>query len=363
MSNQPQSANDGDFTALPPSRAPIGEAVQREEPGQPAPLPTSLVAEPRPLDLRRKPTVSEQLTLWLLAALILTAVAIGSWFTGGNEYWMFGTALGVLILIVLGLVSLRHASTLTRRSYFTYGFLLVCCGVWFGIGYFWPQTTIKVNGGLAHDMEREPTTPFRVRYGGKVMVERERSQECAFSFRGRFDPKQLQIESLSPEGWIQRTFSDYSDSVRLEDIPVTWIYVDNRKHEESVLACGEVHFVIPADDKEIHRVPELKRLLKCPVTLDGQKVGNLTDKNILVDTRGTRSYTERTVVYGGPLEILMNKPEIGAGSSSFRRKHVHELDDKIDYFLEPAPKEIKVPAFGGIAIGTEKRTELLEDEP
>jgi hypothetical protein len=362
MSNQPLLPDDGDFTALPPSPAPIDEGIQREEPEQPAQLPTSLVAEPPPLDFRRKPTLWERSRPWLLAVLILPAMALGSWRAGGTDVWAFGTALCVLSLIILGLVALRHLGTLTRRSYITYGYLMICCGTWFGIGYYWPLTTIQVNGGLDHSMERGPTTPLRVRYDGQTMVELERCQVCAFSFRGRFEPKLLQIESLGPQGWIRRPFDDYSDRVSLKDIPVTWIYVDNRKNGSTVLACGEVSFDIPAEGKEIYRVPGLEVIKGYPVLLDGQQVGFLTDKNILIDTRGKRSYTERTVIYGGPLEIMMNKPEIDPGSSSFRKKRLHQLDDKIDYFLEPAPKEIKVQAFGGIAIGTEKRTELLEDD-
>ena len=216
-------------------------------------------------------------------------MANGSWIAGGNDVWAFGTALGVLILIVLGLVALKNLGSLPRRSYFTFGYLLLCCGVWFGIGYCWPQTTIQVNGGFSHTMEREPTTPLRVRYDGKTTVELDRTQECAFSFRGQFDPKRLQIESLSPEGWIRRKFDDYSDHVSLEEIPVTWIYVDNRKNGPTVLACGEVSFDVPAEGREIYRVPELRRLMSVPVLLDGQKVGILADKNILVDTLGTRS--------------------------------------------------------------------------
>ena len=363
MSNQPSPANGDDFTALPPSPAPIDEGVQREEPERPAPVPTSLLAEPRPLDLRRQPTHWERAGLWFLAGIILPAAALGSWFAGGNDIWRIGTALSVLILIILGLVALRHLGSLTRSNSVTFGFLLICGGVWFGIGHFWPLTTIQVKAGLGTKWEPRGHNAVAVRYDGTTMVELDRAQECAFSFRGRFDPKRLQIESLSPEGWIPRKFSDYSDSVSLEDIPVIWIYVDNRKHDPVVLSCGEVSFTIPEETQEIYRVPEFKRLLSCPVLLDGQKAGKLTDKNILVDTLGTHSYTLSTVVYGGALDMLLNKPAAGGDSVSLQKQHVHELPGTIDFFLEEAPKEIKVPTFGGIVLGPEKRTELLADDP
>jgi hypothetical protein len=357
MTDPDRPPGEGDFLAGPPPRSEIDERLQSDAPTEEGQLP--FAGGPRDIDVRKKLGPRGKLLLGLLPV----ALAAGGWFLGGGVAWML-IALGSAGL--LGLIALRYLPSidfLGRRHFLTFGYLVLCWAAWVGVGYFLPLTTVKVRGDLIHGMKKEPDCPLRVSYGGAVLADLERGRECKIQFRGRFNRDRLTIQTLGPEGWIERSFRDYGNEVALEEIPTVSLYVDNRKHGAVELGCGQLRWAIAADKHQALRVPAG---VPCSLTLDGKEVGVLEGKeNALVDTRGTRSYRLRKIVYGGIINRLARPgPDLLANwPITLEGKHVHSLPAAIDYFLEPAPKEIKVTTLGGLPTGRESRWELLEREP
>jgi hypothetical protein len=182
-----------------------------------------------------------------------------------------------------------------------------------------------------------------VSYRGTVQVERACLQECSFEFRGKLQQKQLEIESLSPEGWIKRSFVFYKSKLYLKPVPLTRIYVDNRGNSEVTLACGQWHCDVPAGSHQCIKIPTAPRDSCRTLTINSNEVGILTAENVLVDTLGTRSYRFQTVVYCTnpyPFARALRPPD--GLETCFHDNYIHKLPSEIDYFLEPAPHTIRL---------------------
>jgi len=316
------------------------------------------------IDVRKKLTRSQKL-IYAAIPVVLAGVSL---ILGGNQAWMLLAALGALGIILLAVSGLRVVAQrdLSLRDFLVLGYLLVCWGAWTAVGYFLPVTTVHVKGDLLDKMADEPSCPLRVSYAGQVRVELDRCRECSFQFRGRFQREQLKIEMLSTVGWIKRKFGGYGDEVRLEKIPTTRLYIDNRGNGEVKLVCGQLSLDIAADSKECVKIPALAERDFCFLKLNGKQVGAIEGENVLVDTLGTRSYRLREIVYGhdwGMPLVPGGRDLRRALGSVFRQAHVHKLSEKLDYFLEPSPEKIEVTTFGGFSLGQHVRSELSEMEP
>lgn len=292
---------------------------------------------------------------------VLAAV---SWLLGGNNVWAWTAAVSGVLLLLWGVASLEvlRDRDFQLRDFLLAGFVVLCWGAWAAVGYHFPLTAVRLKDD---DGDDEPVGPVRLSYDGEMRFEGERRQG-AFEIRGRLDPARLKVESLAPTGWVARTFRVYGDEVTLAKAPTTTLYFDNRDHKEARLVCGQLGVTVAANKKERLRVPALAPGAACPLVLDGKEVGTLGEKDVLVDALGTRSYRWRTVTYGGALEQLMAlNPQGGVvpprdDFELFRAGHVHELRGKVDFFLVPAPREIKVQTFGPDIGGRTVRTELIE---
>jgi hypothetical protein len=290
------------------------------------------------------------------------ALAAVSWTLGGNNVWAWTAGVSGVLLLLWGVASLEvlRDRDFQLRDFLVTGFVVLCWGAWAAVGYYFPLTAVRLKDGD----EEEPVGPVRLSYDGEVRFEGERRQ-IAFEIRGRLDPARLKIESLAPTGWAARTFRASSDEVTLEKLPTTIIYFDNRDHKVARLVCGQLSVTVAANTKERVRVPALAPGTACPLLLDGKEIGTLGEKDVFVDAFGTRSYRWRTITYGGPLEQVMALNPQGVvpprdDFELFRAGHVHELRGKVDFFLEPAPNEIKVRTIGPTIGGRETRTELVE---
>jgi hypothetical protein len=315
------------------------------------------------------------LGLGLLAASVLVALAVASWFLGGNGVWGLSATAAALLLIALAIATVKIPSAPRPRYCLLLGYLFVCWGVWTAVGIFWPVTTVEVKGDRTDRMKNEPACPLRVSYAGQVRLEFDRPQECSFQFRGRFRADQLKIESLMPSGWVRRSFTEYGDSVcYLNKIPMARLYVDNRNNAGVTLACGKLGYRVAANSQKRLSIPALPRGGQCPVTINGKVVGVLQGDDVLVDTPGTRSYRLRTVVYtsgfswrhrlpGKEREVPPLRDLLPPEDRVFHRGHVHVLPGEIDYFLEPHPGQITVRTFIGLREEWHTRQELCETEP
>jgi hypothetical protein len=350
----------GDFQADPPPGPDADDRLQKDAP-PPEPEGRLSFAGPGGIDIRKKLGPRGK----LLLALFPVALAVGAWFLAGGVVWVL-TALGAAgLLLLIAIRYLPSIDFLRLHQYLKFAYLVLCWCVWAGVGYFLPLSTVKVEAALGSGWEKEPDCPMRIVYGRQVDVELDRSQEYTIEFRGRFDPGSLKIYTLTPTGWLRRSVEDYSSSVRLNPIPLARLYVDNRKHGAVGVGCGQMRFPVAAGKHQRLRIAAPPASSRCPVTLDGKEVGTLAaEEDLLLDTLGTRSYRLRKIVYGGVLEMLAGQePGLFPQVEVFRGGHVHKLGVAVDYFLEDAPKEIKVPSFGGLAVGKHTRYELTAIEP
>lgn len=291
------------------------------------------------------------------------ALAVAAWFVGGGTAWEWITGVTGLLLLAVIVTNLEAVSSrdLYPREFFLGGFFLVCWLLWAAVGFFFPVTTVCVKYRAPED---DLPFPLRVSYKGEVRFEGQQGREQAFQIRGRLRSSQLQVETLSPLGWTQRSFANEDGTVWLGTIPTTTIYLDNLDHKETQLGCGKLTLTGAASRKQTFRIPALPPRSRCPLTLDGKEIGALDDRNVLVDVLGTRSYRLRTVSYGDAVtRFAARLPQPNAEPQDdtvhFRTSYLHTLPGKIDYFLEPSPKDIQVRTIGPVATGTETRTELL----
>jgi hypothetical protein len=357
VSDPNRPSREGDFQAGPPHPEP-DERLQNEAP---APEPEDRPIATRDLDVRKKLGPRGK----LLVGLFPVALAVAAWFLAGGLVWVLGTLLSAGMLLLVAIRHLPNIDFLRRHQLLKFGYLVLCWCIWAGIGYFLPLTTVKVEADLGSGWEKEPDSPMRIVYGWQVDREVEHPHAPIIEFRGRFDPKSLKISTQTPTGWAERSFSDYSISVGLKPIPLARLYVDNRKHAAVEVGCGQLTFPIAAGSHQCLRIAVPPGGSHCPVTIDGKEVATLAgEENLLLDTLGSRSYRLRKIVYGGILEMLAGQqPALFPSGDVFRGGHAHKLGAAVDYFLEDAPKEIKVPALGGIAVGTHTRYELTQIGP
>jgi hypothetical protein len=316
---------------------------------------------PGNVDLGKKPHGRAWSRSWLLVALALLAPGGASWCLGGNEFWGWTATLGALLLILLAVAGLKASHALQPRHWLAFGWLILCWASWTVAGVYWPITEVRIEPALAGGTEPEASCRLRVIYCGQVRVELDRCRKCSFRFRGRFQREHLQIEMLTPTGWTRRSFQGFGNIVSLNEIALTRLYIDNRDHGEVKLACGEWQACIAAGGKEQLRVPAPPASVHCPLTMDGKEIGSLEGDDLLVDTLGTRSYEFRTVLYEGVLNPFLLGPP--APRPCFVWGHLHKLPGKIDFFLEPAPQEIRVPTLYGLALDPLTRTQLQAIAP
>ncbi len=359
MNDPDRAAQGGDFqTGLP--RLEADERLQNEAPAV-GPEDRLSGIDPARIDVRRKLGPRGK----LLLALLPLALAVGSWFLGGGTVWMLTSVLAAGSLLVVAIRYLPSIDFLGLRHYLTFGYLVLCWAAWAAVGYFLPLTTVTVKPALGSSWEKEPDCPMRITHGRQAQVEHDHPGEHTIAFRGRFDPRSLKIETRTPAGWIERSFTSYTSFVVLEEVPAARLYIDNRKHAAVDLGCGQLRFPIAAGSRQRLRLAAPPAGSRCPLTMDGKEVGVLTgEEDVLVDTLGTRSYRLRRLVYGGILDMLAG-PAAGPfpRTELFRGRHVHKLGVAVDYFLEDAPKEIKVPTWSGLPAGQQTRYELLEVQP
>jgi hypothetical protein len=314
--------------------------------------------------VRRKPGLFVRSLPGLLPALLLPSLLIVSWSLAGNALWGWSAAAGAILLIILTLAGFRALDELRARHFLLYGSLVLCWVGWVVVGFCWPITEVRVKGDLDHLPEDEPNCRLRVSYEGQVRAEFDRFRECSFRFRGRFRPEQLRVEMLTPEGWVTRKFEDFGDEARLDKVPVTRLYVDNRNNGPVKLVCGAWQVAVEAGGRAVIRLPAAPKGVR-RLTINGKEAGPLEGEDVLVDTLGRRSYRHRTLFYGDALHHLGADPFRDPLAQSqeeltFGPGHVHRLPGKIDYFLEMAPATITVTTFRGLPAGLHRRTELRE---
>lgn len=357
MNHPDRPIHGGDIQTSPTPGPHVDDRLLLETPAAAEGCPSHNV---RDLDIRRKLSPRAK----LLLALFPVALAAGAWFLGGGVIWTLATVGTAGTLLLIAICYLPAIDSLRRHQYAKFSYLVLCWGIWTGIGYFLPASSVTVKTLLESDMEKEPDCPMRITYGRQVQVELPRTQKHTIAFRGRFNPQWLKIETMTPTGWVERAFKDYSDSVNLEEIPTTQLYIDNRKHDAVRLGCGQLSFQVAAGSHQRLRIASPPGV-RCPLTLDAQDVGTFAgEKDLLVDTGGTRSYRLRKIDYGGILDMLAGPaPDLFPVTEVVHPGHIHKLGVAVDYFLEDAPKEIKVPTFGGLPMGKHTRYELLEIGP
>jgi hypothetical protein len=302
----------------------------------------------------------------VLGCSVAAALAAVSWFLGGNTVWLVETVLsaGVLVVLVV-LASLKPLEQARARDWFLLGWLVLGWACWAGVGYFLPLSTVTIKPD-----SDEPAGPTRITYDQNPVATLDPLPTYSFRFRGRFHPDLLTLQTLGPQGWQARTFRAYDDNdVRLESVPTTSLYIDNRGHGATRLECGKLGLDVAAGAAVRRRVLASPWGGEVAVRVDGKEVGTLGDKPVLVDVLGTRSYRLREVVYGaGLLEALQavgemhgHFPEPAAPDTVYEHKHVHQLPGPVDFFLEAAPQKIEVATFGAPAV-RETRRELREVE-
>ncbi len=340
-------------------------------PTEPAPSPEVLLdtllkqlAPPEPTKLGRGALYA------LVAAPVVLAIV--SWVLCGRGHdawdWVTGFVILVLGVAVVKAVEIGVTDRTWRFSALVVGYMLLCGGAWFGVGGLLPLTVVSVK---ENDAENEPACPLRVSYDGVVRYEGEQWREFGFQMRGRLHSDLLKVETLAPQGWVARSFGTDGGRITLGKIPSVIVYLDNRNHKETRLACGKLAFAVAANKKELIRIPAAPPGDSYPLALDGKEIGTFGGENVLVDALGTRSYRLRTVTYGGAFEQLMARlprpnTESPPAVVSFNEKHVHTLPGKVDYFLEPAPEQITTRTFGHSHArllsdpGKETRNELIE---
>jgi hypothetical protein len=296
----------------------------------------------------------------VLGVSVPAALAAVSWFLGGNKVWLCETVLsaGVLVALVVA-ASLKPLEQVRARDWLLLGWLGLGWACWAGVGYFLPLTTVAIK-----PEPHEPDGPTRVSYAGVPRASSDPASKSSFRIRGRFSPDLLKVETLGPHGWELRTFRASDSDVSLDSVETTWLYVDNRGHGATRLECGKLGLDVAAGAAERRRVLASPWAGRAAVRIDGKEVGTLGDRPVLIDVLGTRSYRLREVVYGSGLLQAMQAlqgglVEPGAPDSLYEQKHVHELPGEVDYFLEEAPKEIKVTTFAVPAL-RETRRELRE---
>jgi hypothetical protein len=356
MSDPDRTAQGSDFQAGAPSRPERDDRLQKDAPA----------SEPEgrlswlglgDIDIRKKLGARSK----LLLGLFPVALAVGAWFLGGGVAWAVAAVAAAGLLLLIAVCYLPNIDFLRLHQFLTFGYLVLCWGIWTAVGYFLPVSTVTVEAALGSGWEKEPDCPMRITYGRQVEVELDRSQEHTIEFRGWFDPKALKIETQTPTGWVERSFDPYSYAVRLNEVPTARLYVDNRKHGAVGIGCGQLNFHVAAGRHQRLRIAALPTGSRWPVTLDGKEIGTLTaEADLLVDTLGTRSYRLRKIVYGSILDMLAEPaPGLFPETEVFRGGHCHKLGVAVAYFLEDAPKNIK----GTIFTGKQTRYELLEIEP
>jgi hypothetical protein len=387
MTDQHSSSERSEFIAAPDFRRDKA-ADERQSPSILAPAREYSPLFPEywaKVDFRKKPGLCARALPWLLAALVLPALTLLSWYLGGNEVWGLAAAVSGFLLIV---VAHRTIGEVSRRGHLALGYLAVCWASWALVGFCWPISEVRIKRDWGAGLEQEPACPFRVRYGGQIEVERDSCEECSFRIRGYFRQDLLQIESLAPEGWRPRSLKIYDRDVYLEKNTFTRLYVDNRGNGEVTLACGTWRYRVGAGRQECLKILAPLRGQRHSWTLNDVAIGASTGEHILVDSLGARSYRFQTVLYererrvwalepllpdllGKPLlpPSPFGKPPLPPGNAppplgpTFHQGHIHELPGTVDYFLEPAPGAITVRTVRGVPIESVTRTELLPLTP
>jgi hypothetical protein len=356
MSDPDRTAPGSDFQTGPPARPERDDRLQQDAPPSEPEGQLSVLGR-EDIDIRKKLGPHGKLLLGLLPV----ALAAGAWFLAGGVVWVLLAVAAAGLLLLIALRHLPNIDFLRRDQFLKFGYLVLCWGIWTAVGYFLPVSTVKVEAALGSGWDKEPNCPMRIRYGRQVDVELNRPGEHTITFRGRFDPQALKVETLTPTGWVERSFDPYSSSVVLKEVPTARVYVDNRKHGAVEIGCGQLNFHVAAGRHQRLRIAALPGGRRCSVTLGGKEIGTLTgEADLLIDTLGTRSYRLRKIVYGSILHMLAGpEPGLFPETEVFRAGHCHTLGVAVAYFLEDAPKEIK----GTIFSGKETRYELLEIEP
>jgi hypothetical protein len=357
MTHRHTTHDRGDFGTVPYLREDKVNQYLRPGPSAPEPVQPLRGTDLGDADVCRKRSRLARLRPWFLAACAPLVLAALSWVLGGNAVWGWSTLIAALLLIVLAATALRVANDLKCRHFLVFGYLIACWGSWALVGFCFPKTQVRVESLRDTEKDEGPTSPIRVSYGGEVRVVLDRFQECSFPLRGPFFPAQLRIETFGPDGWVPCSFESHgAGSVRLQSLPLTRLYIDNRGHDAVTLTCGQWNAAISAGSQECLRIP--RPCVSRPLLIDGRRVGDLDGENFLVDTLGTRAYQFQTAFYEGNLWTPFTPtPQV------FHGGQLHRLPNEIDYFLEPAPEQIKVTTLYGLPLDRLHRTELQELRP
>jgi hypothetical protein len=273
---------------------------------------------------------------------------------------------GLLFFAGLILVQAGGLKVLRLRHYLVIGGCLAVWGCWLGAGLarpFLTPTTVR----YSHELD----APGRLLYSDDILATLERGETTEHSLRF-FDEKKLRLEILTPDGWAWREMSlshDWESRELVRPVLVKagsaeeiTLWVDNRKGSRTVLACGQLEITIAANQTRKIGIPPSSQPGLLPLRIDGVEVDSLTGSYYLVDTSGQRAYRLKAHVYGGGLAQLGGAPPKVTAETLLSRRRLHPLKQSIDFFLTPAPSEIKVTTFGGVgAFAVEQRWELLEE--
>jgi hypothetical protein len=306
--------------------------------------------------------------LWCAGAvLFLALVALLSYGLGGNEVWKWTAWIWGVILVFTVLGVLRVLDELEAVHYlFLLCFLLgEVCWVSMGVVYGYRKVEVELSlekaGSEWKEGEEGLYLPVRITYDGEVLAAADALKSHSFAVR-RFRPERLQIEVLRPQGWTTwRMDRVLGERVSVKPITVVSLFIDNRDHATVALACGAVQREVAAGQSAQWTFAAPDPPARYPLRIDGRDAGRLAGANYLLDVAGTRTYRLREMKY--TQFVLLGEGE-GPRPTVFKPAHLHQLPQRIDYFLSPAPESITVKevSINGITIPAldQTRWELVE---
>jgi hypothetical protein len=295
------------------------------------------------------------------AAALPPGLAIISWALGGDQFWLLSTVFGAVVLIAVGLITVRgDLERRRKKEWLLLGYLALLWAPWAAVGYFFPIQTVKIAV-----LQDEPSAPLRISYNDEPLTTLDTPRNWSFPVRGHFQMERLKVETFGPSGWAPRrlrkewtpphSLQADEHSVALEHVQTINVYVDNRKHGVATLELGELKIVISAEKAEQRRIVAPLPGSPVAVRVDGVAAGQLGDQPALIDVLGTRTYHFQEVQYwGGTLLGALVQPEaierVPPLDKIYRGNRLHVLPHNLQYFLEKAPSEIKVSTVSGMPL-------------
>ena len=325
-----------------------------------------------PLNLekvRKKGKGLKQPRFWLLLVIIPGGAGTVSWFLGGNEIWVGGTVVGLVLLALMGLTLyglLTNPEFNTRRGFYDLLFCTEClCGwvfvatllSWWVVGFFFPLNSIRVR---THHDEEVLTCKTRIWYRSHTVAEFDTATPHTFSLRGRYEASLLRVEALGPDGWNSLPFDHYGTEVVVKPPRTIALYIDNRNGVATTIACGQLEFEVMANSKEQRMLPAPVYDDSVTVSLNDKRIGTLEGNCALIDVRGTHSYVSKEITYGMHGLFLPGRNQ-ERHEEFYQDAHLHPLPEKVDYFLEHAPEKITVTTLSGLPLNETRRQLLAID--